>query len=431
MKKSLRKDEAIREFFDLFTENIRNGFYLDSTFTVDEMMAGFRGHCPFKVYLPNKPERYGLKIYAAVGCKSLYVSNMILYNGAPFNPNKQYNRPKKDSHKILSSQSVSQNPSQSSQSPVDHLLAFEKKNVKNEKRESIWDTVITLCKHLFSHGRLLCCDNYFGWKKLVLYCLLNKTDFIGTLRKNSDLYNKSLFSSLLVKSRLFHSNKLFYVQYKNNESSKKDVVVVTTLKSPIKLVSDKKGKPTAIINYNKTKGAVDTVDRMISSYSCARTNRRWPMRLFFHIVNVALHNSYILYVKSGYIISFDQFVNTLCMSLCEEYILNKIEDKKITNSELNSLFLIGFNFPVSESSKTGRCAFCLIQNKEKRKEQKERKRLMMKESKKNRKLMPRKEIAEEKVKRVNSTSMKCDFCSVSICGNHGKTVCLKCLKRRL
>ena len=30
--------------------------------TVDERLVIFWGHCPFKMFIPNKPEKYGMKI---------------------------------------------------------------------------------------------------------------------------------------------------------------------------------------------------------------------------------------------------------------------------------------------------------------------------------------------------------------------------------
>ncbi|KAB0804673.1 hypothetical protein PPYR_01643, partial [Photinus pyralis] len=37
------------------------------------------------------------------------------------------------------------------------------------------------------------------------------------------------------------------------------------------------GKPDIILDYNATKGGVDTVDKLCSTYNCARNTRRWPM----------------------------------------------------------------------------------------------------------------------------------------------------------
>nr|XP_022906087.1 piggyBac transposable element-derived protein 4-like [Onthophagus taurus] len=52
----------IREVFDAFNSNLPKYFSLSEYTTVDEMLAAFRGKCGFRVYMPNKPNRYGIKI---------------------------------------------------------------------------------------------------------------------------------------------------------------------------------------------------------------------------------------------------------------------------------------------------------------------------------------------------------------------------------
>lgn len=44
--------------------------------TVDERLVAFRGCCPFRQYLPSKPAKYGIKIWAAS-----YAFNMQVYIG--------------------------------------------------------------------------------------------------------------------------------------------------------------------------------------------------------------------------------------------------------------------------------------------------------------------------------------------------------------
>ncbi|KAG8337272.1 hypothetical protein J6590_108356 [Homalodisca vitripennis] len=59
---------------------------------------------------------------------------------------------------------------------------------------------------------------------------------------------------------------------------------------------DISGKPEIIAEYNRTKGGVDTIDMMCSNYSSSRRTQRWPMVIFFTIVNIASGvNAYILY----------------------------------------------------------------------------------------------------------------------------------------
>ncbi|CAB3231975.1 unnamed protein product [Arctia plantaginis] len=55
------------------------------------------------------------------------------------------------------------------------------------------------------------------------------------------------------------------------------------------------GKPEIIIFYNQTKGGVDTFDQMCSSMFCSRKSNRWPMTMFYGILNIAFINSYLIY----------------------------------------------------------------------------------------------------------------------------------------
>lgn len=47
--------------------------------TIDEIMPGFRGRCPFKQYIPSKPTKYGIKTYALVNSRMVYTNNLKIY----------------------------------------------------------------------------------------------------------------------------------------------------------------------------------------------------------------------------------------------------------------------------------------------------------------------------------------------------------------
>lgn len=51
--------------------------------TVDECLVPFRGRCSFKQYIPSKPGKYGLKIWAACDAKTSYCWNMQVHTGKP------------------------------------------------------------------------------------------------------------------------------------------------------------------------------------------------------------------------------------------------------------------------------------------------------------------------------------------------------------
>jgi len=56
--------------------------------------------------------------------------------------------------------------------------------------------------------------------------------------------------------------------------------------------------PVAVQEYNNFMGGVDMMDRMIAHYPHGFKNRKWYLRIFFHLVNMAIVNSWILYRKS-------------------------------------------------------------------------------------------------------------------------------------
>lgn len=54
-------------------------------------------------------------------------------------------------------------------------------------------------------------------------------------------------------------------------------------------------KPEIINFYNKTKAGVDTLDKMCMTYTTGRATRRWPLCLFYCIIDIAAINSYVIY----------------------------------------------------------------------------------------------------------------------------------------
>lgn len=71
---------------------------------------------------------------------------------------------------------------------------------------------------------------------------------------------------------------------------KKAVVVLSTMHDCDTTDEDTK-KPTQIVDYNFTKDGVDTVDLMCSRISTSRRTQRWPVTIFFRLLDLAGMNS--------------------------------------------------------------------------------------------------------------------------------------------
>lgn len=56
-----------------------------------------------------------------------------------------------------------------------------------------------------------------------------------------------------------------------------------------------KCKLTAILDYNVNKAGVDTMDQMLSGYSCKRSTNRWPLSMFYNMLDISCLASYIIH----------------------------------------------------------------------------------------------------------------------------------------
>lgn len=103
---------------------------------------------------------------------------------------------------------------------------------------------------------------------------------------------------------------------KQNET----VIVLSTMHDENE-VDDETEKPEIIMEYNRAKCGVDTVDQMCGNYTVTRRTQRWPHNVFMSLLNVAGINSYIIYCKHGAeMMSRKIFLKNLAMSLMKPHL---------------------------------------------------------------------------------------------------------------
>ena len=62
---------------------------------------------------------------------------------------------------------------------------------------------------------------------------------------------------------------------------KKAVVLLSSMHMSAEVEETQSAKPEIIKYYNKTKGGVDTMDKMLDEYIVKRRTLRWPLAIFF------------------------------------------------------------------------------------------------------------------------------------------------------
>lgn len=241
----------IREMFDEFVDKCKR-FYNPSPFVcVDESLLAFRGRCRFKVYIPSKPAKYGIKVWSLCDTGTQYACNLQVYLGK-----------------------LGDAPEQQQGARV----------------------VKDLSMHLYNSGRNITTDNFFTSHSLAQFLLTKKLTLLGTMRKS----RTELPTALMPKRRPeFESIFAFtadttLVSYAPKKN--KSVILLSTMHNTPEVFEDVPGsKPYMILDYNSTKGAVDAFDQQISIYSSHHKTRRWPMRLFYFILDAAALNSFVIW----------------------------------------------------------------------------------------------------------------------------------------
>jgi len=222
---------------DIFVKNCQQCYNTSEFTTIDEMLHPFRGRCSFIQYMPNKPAKYGVKIFALCDAKTFYCSNLEIYCGKQ--PPGRYD--------------VRNTPTDI----VKRLMSLIENSYKN---------VTT--------------DNWYTNNPFLHYLLEKKTTLLGTMKKNKR-------------------------------------------KIPPKFLPK---KPEIILDYNMTKGGVDTRDKMCASYSVSRVTRRWPLAVFHILMNIVVINSWVIYtinIPSDELQCRILFLKNLPLSLMKEHLVSR------------------------------------------------------------------------------------------------------------
>ena len=74
----------IRSFWTQFIANFPKYYKYGPHTTIDEMLSLFQGRCPFKVFMEEKPGKYGMLIRMLTDTKMRYILSAEPYTGSKF-----------------------------------------------------------------------------------------------------------------------------------------------------------------------------------------------------------------------------------------------------------------------------------------------------------------------------------------------------------
>ncbi|CAF2798515.1 unnamed protein product [Rotaria sp. Silwood2] len=322
--------------------------------------------CPFRQFIPQKPDKYGLKFWLCVDVQSCYVLNAFPYIG--------------------------RQPNQARQTQIGTGVVLE------------------LLRPLYGSNRNVTIDNFFTSIQLAKELQMKNLTLIGTFRKNkpeipiefqsnrkreigSSLFG--FYDGLTLVSFVPKQNKAVLLLSSKHHDSKIDI---------------KTGKPIIILYYNKTKGAVDTVGQMCHKYTVKRGTKRWPLCVFYGMIDMAAINALIIWKAKNPQWNQNKkyqrrlFLEELGLSLVSELLDFRSKTSKFLNTDIeDALAIVGY--PIVKNVQE------LIENST----QSKRKRCSICETSKDRK-----------------TSLQCCRCSEFVCNEHSVKViyCTNCSNKK-
>lgn len=344
----------------MFVQNCQNAYTISEYSTIDEQLVPFRGKCPFRQYMPSKPAKYGLKIQTLCDARTWYVVAMEVYVGKqPDGPYELSNSPK--------------------------------------------DVVHRLIEPIINTGRNITADNWFTSIPLAEELLQKKLTLVGTLRKNKPQLPHELtdVKNRIVKSTIFaYNNQITALSHVPKKG--KNVLLISTMHSNSNDIDPTTGdskKPEIISFYNATKGGVDTVDKMCGTYTVGRRCKRWPLAIYFRILDIAGINSQVIFVSNNPETKIVRrlYLRGLGLELLKPQVTKRVATKNVPRSiRLGAAKYadIPVEKPQQSSSgnrSSGRCIVC-----------------------------PR--------KKDKKTKCSCYKCDKFMCQNHMKLICESCLQ---
>ncbi|KAL3997113.1 hypothetical protein ACER0C_009769 [Sarotherodon galilaeus] len=145
-------------------------------------------------------------------------------------------------------------------------------------------------------GHTVTCDNFFTSFSLAEELLRRKLALVGTIRRNKpelppqlvQLRQRKILSSLFA-----FTKTTMAVSYMPKRG--KNVLLLSTKHREPAVSDGEKKKPAAILDYNRCKGGVDNLDKVVGTYSCRRKTSRWPLALFYNLLDVSAYNAFVLW----------------------------------------------------------------------------------------------------------------------------------------
>ena len=244
---------AIRDVWYTVMTNLQRCYYPHENVTVDEQLFPCRSRCGFIQYMPQKPGKFGIKFWMLCDAETSYVLFADPYVG------------------------------------------------RQERGElGLSEHVVTkLLEPYHNSGLNVTTDNFFTSLRLAKRLLDKNITLVGTVRSNRreippqikmEIRNVPLYESQFA----FTENEGIMMTSYKSKRNKIVYLLSSCHNSAVVDENSEKRCPEVVLYYNKTKGGVDNADEMLRGYSTKAASRRWPLAVFFNLLDIVALDAYVI-----------------------------------------------------------------------------------------------------------------------------------------
>ncbi|KAJ8262288.1 hypothetical protein GJAV_G00164750 [Gymnothorax javanicus] len=284
---------CLRPLLDSVVLSCQAFYHPRQNLSIDERMVGSRTKSTLRQHMKSKPIKWGFKLFVLADAYNGYTCNFNIYQG----------RRGPDSGKGIGYNSVM--------------------NLFN-------------VAHLGT-GYHLYVDSFYTSVSLFRDLFHLKIGACGTINENRQGFPQARENDLSFRSsrgeiRWIRDKELLFVKWKDARqvSMLTTIHTVYTGDTALRRNVNQDGKwtvqsvpiPTAVRAYNRHMGGVDLSDALIKYYSVAHKTMRWYKTLFFHFVDIAVVNAYLLHKdlaqsQNTKPVSQKMFREELCLQLVD------------------------------------------------------------------------------------------------------------------
>ncbi len=264
------KLHKVDAFVATFKERCKLLYQPTQKLAVDERMVKSKHRSGIRQYMKDKPTKWGLKLWVLADSNNAYTVDFNIYIG-------------KDAAEETS----------------EHGLGY--------------DVVMKLMEPYLGQGYHLYLDNFYTSPDLVKDLFLHGTPSTGTVKPSRKGFPDCL-KDTKVWTRKRKQGDVCWIRHSPvlalQWMDSKPVSILTTLYSANAKVSCKRRskvrgvyteltlpQPLAIHKYNQFMNGVDRSDQMLTCHNISRKCYRWWKTLFFHLVDIAVVNGFLLFQR--------------------------------------------------------------------------------------------------------------------------------------